>query len=305
MNYIHVIFLLVVPIAMFFGGFLVAGQLRALQNAPLISMMFVQRRWLLSTIIGIPVSGIFSLITFLDAGFSAWNILAFFVMALIASASYYLGMTVGWGRSLSTSASVATANQPRASALPDNVVVDDTLNSVLVTIHTRKRWGWFVMSLFQLAFIGLCVLPIVGLMAISMLQDYVPRHLSFLIWVLVGGLALYLVYRQFQEALEYVFDKETIEIDNVSVKIEKCGSGFNNRKEYSADNIKKITTLFSFGTTSAVTRRSPFVNSNVPAFAIWHHRGLRRYRSFGRAVDLADAQSILETIYRRFPQYKG
>ncbi len=305
MNNIYVIFLIVVPIAMFFSGFLIARQLRALQNVPLISMMFVQRKWLSSAIMGIFISGIFSLITFLETEFSAWNILAFFIMFLIASASYYFGITFGWGRSLSSSESIASVNQTRLNALPDNVVLDDTLNSVKVTINTQKRWMWFVMSLFQLAFVGLCALPIVGLIVISILQGYLPKNLNFLIWVFVGGLVLYLIYTQFQEALEYVFDKETIEIDNLSVKIEKYGLGFKSRKEYSADNIKKITTMFSFGGTNVVIRRSPFVNSNMPAFMMWHNRGLKRYRSFGRAVDLADAQSILETIYSRFPQYKG
>lgn len=290
---------------MFFGGFLVARQLRALQNVPLISMMFVERKWLVSALIGVLISGIFSLITFLDTGFSASNILAFLVESLIASATHYLGITLGWGRSLSSSESIASVNQPQTSALPDNVSVDDNPNSVKVSIYTQKRWGWFVVSLFQLAFMGLCALPIVGLMAISILQDYAPKQLSFLIWVLVGGLGLYLVYRQFQEALEYVFDKETIEFDNVSVKIEKCGSGFKSRREYPADNIKEITTLFSFGATSAVIRRSPFVNSSMPAFMMWHKRGLRRYRSFGRGLDLADARRILGTVYKRFPHYKG
>ena len=81
--------------------------------------------------------------------------------------------------------------------------------------------------------------------------------------------------------------------------------GFISRKEYAADNIKKITTMFSFGGTNVVIRRSPFVNSNMPAFMMWHNRGLKRYRTFGREIDLANAQRILESIYSKFPQYKG
>jgi hypothetical protein len=107
------------------------------------------------------------------------------------------------------------------------------------------------------------------------------------------------------EALEFLFDKEIIEIDNLSVRIEKYGSKFSSKKEYPAENIKKITAMFSFSGTNAVIKRSPFVNSNVPAFIMWHNHGLKRYRTFGRAVDLADAQRILEMVYAKFPQYKG
>jgi hypothetical protein len=96
-----------------------------------------------------------------------------------------------------------------------------------------------------------------------------------------------------------------IEIDNLSVKIEEYGSGFKSRKEYAADNIKKITAMFAFGGANVAIRRSPFISSNMPTFMMWHNRGLKRYRSFGRAIDLVDAQNILETIYSKFPQYKG
>jgi hypothetical protein len=52
-------------------------------------------------------------------------------------------------------------------------------------------------------------------------------------------------------------------------------------------------------------RRSRFLNSNMDAFVMWHNRGLKRYRTFGRAVDPADAQRIVELVYAKFPQYKG
>jgi hypothetical protein len=116
---------------------------------------------------------------------------------------------------------------------------------------------------------------------------------------------LYLNTIKFQDMLEYVFDKEVIEITNLSVKIEKFGAGFKNKKEFPADNIKGVTTFFSFGKVNAPIRRSPFVNSNMPAFSIWHRRGLKRFHSFGRAIEPADAQSILEIMSSRFPQYRG
>lgn len=305
MNNIYVVFLLVVPIAMFFSGFLIARQLRALQNVPVISMMFVERKWLISAVMGIFIGGIFSLIMFLYSKFSAQNILAFVVLSLIASVTYYFGATFGWGKSESSIENVTLANQVQINSLPENIIIDDSSNSVKITINTQKRWVGFAMAFFQLVVVGLCALPIAGLMAISILQNLLPKNLGFLVWILVGGLALYLIYTKFQEAIEYIFDKEFIEIDNLSVKIEKYGSGLKSKKLYSANNIKKITGLFSFGGTNIAIKRSPFINSNMPAFMMWHNRGLKRYRSFGRAIDLADAQRILEIIYAKFPQYKG
>ena len=161
------------------------------------------------------------------------------------------------------------------------------------------------MEAFQWVIMSLLILPIASLIVISLLQNYLPQNFRFLVWLLVGGLVLYLLYIKFWEALEFVFDKEIVEIDNLSVRIEKYGSGFSSKKEYPAENIKKITAMFSFGGTNIVLKRSPFMNSNMPAFMMWHNRGLKRYRTFGKAIDLADAQRILEMIYSKFPQYKG
>jgi len=107
------------------------------------------------------------------------------------------------------------------------------------------------------------------------------------------------------QALEFIFDKEIIEIDNLSVRIEKYGAKFSSRKEYPAENIKRITGMFSFGGTNTVLNRSPFRNSNLPVFMMWHNHGVKRYRTFGKAVDLVDAQRILELVHAKFPQYKG
>lgn len=305
MDNIYIIFLIVAPISMFLSGFLIARQLRALENVPIISMLLVQKRLLISAVMGIFVSGLFSVLTFLGTKFSAWGILAFVIMFLVAAASYYFGVTTGWGRSLSTSENTTPINSDSVTILPNNVTVDDTLNVVKITINTPKRWIWFVMSMFQWVMMGFCALPIFGFMLIAVLGKFLPKNISIFVWVFVGGLVLYLIHVKFQEALEYIFDKEIIEIDNLSVRIEKSGLGLKNKKEYPADNIKKITAMFSVGGTNVALKRSRFNNSNMPAFMMWHNRGLMQYRSFGRAIDLADAQSILETIYDKFPQYKG
>jgi len=289
---------------MFFSGFFVARQLRPLQNVPSISMMFVQYRWLISIIMGIFIGGVFSLGLFFETKFLAWNVFAFIAIFFMVSIFHYVGLFLGWGDSLSTSENIIPPNQPLINRYPEhvNVIVDDKLDSVKIIINSQKRWGWFVMSLFNLVVMGFCALPFLSLILITVLRNYLPENIDFLAWPFVGAVVLYLIYTKFfQEALEYVFDKEIIEVDNFFVKIEKYGLGFKSRKKYSVDNIKKITTMFPL---VGITKRSPFVNSNMPAFMIWHKCGLKRCRSFGRAVDLADAQSILDTIYSKFPQYK-
>ncbi|MBN1363480.1 MAG: hypothetical protein JW976_01610 [Syntrophaceae bacterium] len=305
MDKIYVLFLIVVPVSMFFGGFFTARQFRALQNVSIFSRIFIERKLLLSVGMGLFISLSLAVIFSSAVEFSTKLLLILVGLFLLATASFYIGITLGWGQMISVARDGETVGQIQMDSLPDNVVMDDTSGAVKITINTRKRWAWFVMSLSQWLFIGLFGLPILGLLLISALQDLVPVYFNILIGVCVGGLALYLLYTKFQQALEYVFDKEIIEIDHLSVKIEKSGSGFKSRKEYPAENIKKITVLFSSGGANTPIRRSPYVNSIVPAFILWHNHGPKRYHAFGRAVDLADAQSILEMIYSKFPQYRG
>lgn len=310
MDKLFIVFLIITPIAMFFSGFLMARQLRPLENATFVSKLFVQKRLLLCVITGLIISIVFTFLYSATSGFALSKIIAFIVLFVLASGSEYFGMKFGWGNSPSTDIAneniITSSNQISIdNNFPENLTVENSLSSVKITIMSKKRWILFAMEAFQWLVMGLCALPILSLVVIAALQNYLPQNLHFLVWLLVGGLVLYLLYIKFMEALEYIFDKEIIEIDNLSVKIEKYGSSFSSKKEYPAENIKKITGMFSFGGTSTVFKRSPFLNSNMPVFMMWHNRGLKRYRAFGRAVDLADAQRILEMVYAKFPQYKG
>lgn len=310
MDNLFIVFLIITPIALFFSGFLMARQLRPLENAAFVSKLFVQKRLLLCVITGLFISTFFTFLYSTTSGFTPSKIIAFIVLFVLASGSEYFGMKFGWGNPSSTDIAneniITSSNQISAdNSFPENLTVENSLSSVKITIMSKKRWVLFAMEAFQWLVMGLCALPILSLVVIAALQNYLPQNLRFLVWLLVGGLVLYLLYIKFMEALEYIFDKEIIEIDNLSVKIEKYGSNFSSKKEYPAENIKKLTGMFSFGGTSTVFKRSPFLNSNMPVFMMWHNRGLKRYRAFGRAVDLADAQRILEMVYAKFPQYKG
>lgn len=306
MDNIYIIVLTIITISMFGTGFFVARQLRALENVPSIFMMFVERRLLFSFVIGFFMSLMLMVILGLVVGFTSQLFFGFLGFFLLATFCYHFGVTFGWGkRPSSISENIDTPNDVQSEPLPENLIVDNSLASVKIIIHTKKRWGFFIMEAFQWIILGLCAMPILSLIVISWLQNYLPRNLHFLVWFLVGGLVLYLLYAKLIESLEFVFDKEIIEIDSLSVRIEKYGSKFSSKKEYPAENIKKITALFSLAGTNAVIKRSPFTNSNMPAFMLWHNHGLKRYRTFGRAVNLVDAQKILEMVYTKFPQYKG
>ena len=294
----------VVPIGMFLGGFIVARQFRSLENVPSFSLIFVRRRFLFSVIMGGLISLLFATILLLTTEFSLLQLLILIGFFLLATLSYYYGVTFGWGRAKTTTDNVTSEVQPQTNDFPENVVMENQPSSIRIVINTKKRWGLFAMSVLPLP-IMICVIPLAGFAVFSLLQKSLPNGLNILAGFLVAGIVLYGVYQKIQEVLEFLFDKEIIEIDNSSVRIEKYGSGFKSIKEYPADNIKKITTLFSFAGGNIVIKRSPFVNQNMPMFILWHEHGLKRYRYFGRGLDMADAQRILESVYIKYPQYRG
>ncbi|MBK9924220.1 MAG: hypothetical protein IPP66_02915 [Anaerolineales bacterium] len=301
-NNIYILFLIIVPLTMFSTGFFAARQFRPFENVQIFSLIYVKYRFLFSVLMGVFISIVFTIILSVSAEFSKQLFIGA-LLFLLATFSYYYGVTLGWGRALPPNENRILSDQ--INMLPENLLLENTLNSVKITVNSKKRWVLFVMSLSQWVILGFCALPIAGFIVISALQNYLPKYMNIPVWILVGGLVLYLIYTKFRETLEFIFDKEVIEIDGFVVRIEKSGSRFNDIKEYPAENIKRITTMFSYGVNNVAFKRAPFVNQNMPAFMMWHNHGLKRYRTFGRAIDLADAQTILETIYSKFPQYRG
>jgi len=107
------------------------------------------------------------------------------------------------------------------------------------------------------------------------------------------------------ETIEYIFDKEVIEIDDQAIKIERSGFlGFRNRKVYLAKNIKGVTTSFSLSEQFNFLNRLPFTSSNIGAFMIWRIHGIRPFYNFGKGISQTNAQNIIDAIYRKFPQYR-
>ena len=299
MDSIYIDFLIAVPITIFVCGFILARQIRGLENAP-----FIKHKFRFSAFIGGGSSILLAIISSLTTGLSIQQLLIIFGLFLLVTFSGYCGITIGSGRPSSETNNVTSVNRHQNNTLPENVIVDNQPSSIKITISTKKRWGLLAMAVFPLP-IMICILPFVGLGVVSLMQRYLPTGLNILAAILVIGMMLYALYKQFRDVLEYLFDKEVIRIDNLSVRVEKYGSGFKSIKEYPADNIKTITALFSFAGANTAIKRSPFINQNVPAFILWHERGLIRFRYFGRGLDMANAQRILESVYTKYPQYRG
>lgn len=304
----HLILAPFILVLAFGAGFVIAQQTRALQAIFVSNSPVNQPKWLISVLMGAFFGGLYTFFLALDVGLSTQTILAFLVMWVAASGPVYVAFTLGWQRPLPASFPVIPASNTTAqpAALPEHIVVEDGSNMVKITITTPKRWVWFVMSMVQWLVMGLCILPVLGIAVVGMLQNLQPEILRPLIGVLAAGLLLYLLYVKFKEALEYVFDREMIAIDNQAVTIERSGSVFQSKRTYPAENIRRITpSPFMAGLPGLSFRRSPFGSTTQPGLMIWYERGRTRLHMFGRGVELAHAQSLVETICRRFPQYRG
>jgi hypothetical protein len=304
MDDIIIIFFVVMPTAMFLSGLIIARQLRRFENV-IFAKVFVKWRLLHSLVMGLSVSMPVVIFLYLGEGSSPIDIFYTIGLCILAAVGYYFGVALGWGHSQDLTENIAPMNQIQPSQLTENIIVDDTLTSVKIIINTKKRWGWFVLLAGQWVIMSLCIFPVVGLGTISIIQNYLPKNMNFLLWIFVGGLFLYLLYIKAQEIFEYACDKEIIDIDNHYVRITDYGLGLKRSRVFPAENIKRISTMPYIGVLNPAIRRMPFTNSNLPGFMLWHTRGLRRYRTFGRVVDHSSAQSILRTIYSKFPQYAG
>ena len=125
-----------------------------------------------------------------------------------------------------------------------------------------------------------------------------------LVWILLLGVIIYIVYIKFLEVVRYAFDKEVIEINHQIVLIEKSGLGFKSRKKFASENIKGITISYAFSKPINLLLRISFLSSEADSFILWKRHGLSKFYMFGRSLSQPEAQSIVNTILNRFPQYQ-
>jgi hypothetical protein len=306
------IFIILLPIVIFFTSFFMARQFRPFENTLYVKKLFGDKKWSLLFILvsSLLISALFTFLYSYKSGFSITAIVEFLVLFSLVSTAYYFGFKLGW-KNKSPIKMLGERENPTTNQIqyfnefPENITIENSFSSVKITFQSKKRWGIFVMEMSQWLVLGICAFPLLSIMFISYLQKFLPPNLHFLVWLILAGLIFPILYVKFMNTLEYILDKEIVVINNLSLKIEKSGFNITKKKEYLAENINKITPMFSFGGIGALRTRSPFINVNMPAFVIWLNHGLKRHRTFGSGVDLSDAQKILEIIYTKFPQYKG
>jgi len=185
-----------------------------------------------------------------------------------------------------------------------NFVVESSITSIKATIHGRKKWVWFLPSLFVFLINAFCLLPILGLVIGSLAQKYLPGNIQAAVFLLLLCLYLFILYKKSFDTLEYVFDKETIEINDERITVEKSGFlGLRNKKAFLAENIRGMTTSLSTSEQFSSISHPPFLSSSLGAFMIWQN-GIKPFYNFGKGVSQSDAQNLINTIYSRFPKYR-
>jgi hypothetical protein len=186
-----------------------------------------------------------------------------------------------------------------------NFVVESLISSIKVTIHGRKKWGWFLLSLFVFMANGFCLLPILGIVIASYVRRYLPEIIQGIVLLLYFCLYFFILYKNSFETFEYIFDKETIEIDDQSIIVERSGFlGLRSKRVFLAGNIKGMTTSFPVSKQFSLLTRLTFTSSSIGAFMIWHSRGLIPFYNFGKGVSQPEAQNLINTVYMKFPKYR-
>jgi hypothetical protein len=186
-----------------------------------------------------------------------------------------------------------------------NFVLENSNDLIKVTIQGQKQWRWLFPSLFIFLANGLCLLPIFGLILIGMAQKYLTGILQWVIPTIILGLFLFILYKKFLD-VETFFDRETVEIREQSITIEKAGLlRFKTRKVFAAEDIKGLTASSPIREQFNLLNFLPFASSSLGAFMIWTNHWLKPFYNFGRGVSQPDAQNLLNTVYRMFPNYRN
>jgi hypothetical protein len=186
-----------------------------------------------------------------------------------------------------------------------NIIVEHSPESVKATIVGRKNRGWFLLTFIMVAVAGLCILPVVGIALINYLSQELPLAFQAIVYFVLFGIYLFILYKKFREVFENIFDKEIVEICERSIKIEKAGLfGLRSRKEFLAQNIKGITACSTMNGQVGIFLYRPLTITGIGAFMIWHSHGFNPFYNFGKGVSQIDAQNLIKIVYGRFPKYR-
>jgi hypothetical protein len=290
----------ITPLILGLTSYLIARQMRVLENIPFVSVVFDKRRFLLSVLIGLLTS--LALIAFNTIGsqLTIWHFSIFPGLLFLSTLGVYVGISLGH-RNINSIDITTSESVP----LDENFTIEDSINSIKITIHAKKRWVLFSWNAFRFVLVALFGLPILTILFIRLLQNHLPDALSYIAGLMAGGFFVYMSILKIPEVLNDIFDLEVIEFDPSEVKIEKRGSGFSYKKVYPAENIVSVSTLIPTSETVFSPKSLLFVFSGHNMFEIRHQHGLIKLTMFGRDITISDALKILEAVYRKYPQYKG
>ena len=186
-----------------------------------------------------------------------------------------------------------------------NFVVEDSSTSIKAIIYGSPKWGLFLPSFFVFLAQAFCILPILGLALLGVMQNNFSETVQGIVLFIAFGLYLYILYKKLLEIADYASTQEIVEIDDRSVTVEKSGFlFFKIRKTFLSENIKGITASFYIQEQFNFLSRRPFSSSSFGAFMIWQGKFFKPFYSFGNNVAQSDAESFLESIYRKFPKYR-
>ena len=186
-----------------------------------------------------------------------------------------------------------------------NITVEEGFASIRATIHGRKKWGLFAISLLSLILYAGLAWPIVGVFLVMTAQQHLPFILQIPAYIAVPALYLYLVYKKLQELATYLFDEEAVEIDEQSVLVEKSGwLGLRETRRFVAEDVSWISTLWSGFRKLNLLSRILAMPSVRGAFLIRYGSSFGAVYNFGNRVSHSDADEFMATVYRRFPKYK-
>ncbi len=186
----------------------------------------------------------------------------------------------------------------------ENIVIQDSVDSVQITIFQRREWLNLLPNLFAV-FISPCFVVFFFAWISALFTREFPGIIQFLGQLLVVSIFLYSFYSGFRNTIMYGSNKEMIVVEDHAISIEKSGFLiFKIRKVFHAEDIKGISLSYATLELLRFPKFLQYFQPKIGQLMIWRHSRLRPIFNFGKNISRDDAQIILASIFQRFPKYK-
>lgn len=129
---------------------------------------------------------------------------------------------------------------------------------------------------------------------------------TIIVAVLLVLLYIFTIQRKFFEMIENVFDKETIEVNESQIIVERSGFfGLKTRKTILAEDVKGITGSLVLGDQFGFLNNIPFAALSLGSIMIWKTKsGFRPFWFYGKGLSHSDALQVIEAFLQRYPNYR-